>query len=315
MIEAVTLPESPTIPSVHEIKSSNPLPLKRDYEDAVLQACQQTHAAEDSKRKTLFIVDTLQLSPFAITDALGVEQNALAHPSVISKISSGSISVCPIIRTKRKLDGESCRNCSPVAAPGLDHLLAVSPYSAILLTRKYVEMPGSICDLMNEDWTFRPQLRYACAQILAGCIMLNTNNGQAIMANTVETYGRTRPVDAHREPFAVKKGMPIPTSLPPSTNTRYKDVWPLTIAASEGERLVIGTQSFNALITSSLRLDSEAPATVVQRPYHLCFRPTEIPWRQKSIWTKSRWMSRWKSPKKRTPGPSPIATYFSNFGS
>jgi hypothetical protein len=47
--------------------------------------------------------------------------------------------------------------------------------------------------------------------------MLNSNNGKAIIANTVETYGRTRLVDAHREPFGVKKGIPIPTSLPPST--------------------------------------------------------------------------------------------------
>lgn len=106
-------------------------PQQRDYEDAVLQACQQTHSSEDGKRKTLFILDTLQLSPFAITDALDVEQNALAHPSVISKISSGSTSVRPIIRTKRKFDGESCLNSFSPAAPGLEHLLAVSPYLVV----------------------------------------------------------------------------------------------------------------------------------------------------------------------------------------
>jgi hypothetical protein len=36
----------------------------------------------------------------------------------------------------------------------------------------------------------------------------------------------------------------------------YKDVWPSTMfAATEGKRLVIGIQSFDALITSSIRLD------------------------------------------------------------
>jgi hypothetical protein len=74
-------------------------------DDAVVQACQQTHESEESKRKTLFILDSLQLSPLVVTDALGMEQNALAHPSVISKLSSGSISVPPIIPTKRKSDG------------------------------------------------------------------------------------------------------------------------------------------------------------------------------------------------------------------
>jgi hypothetical protein len=217
IIEAVTIPEYATIPSLHDIKSSKPPSPECHYDDAVLQACQQTHESDESKRKTLYILDSLQLSPLVVTDALGMEQNALAHPSVISKLSSGSISVRPIIPTKRKSDGELCPNCSPLVAPGLEHLLAVSPYTAILLKRKYVEIPSSICDLLNEDWTFRPQLRYACAQILAGCIMLNSNNGKAIIANTVEMYGRTRPLDAHREPFGVKKGVPIPTSLPPST--------------------------------------------------------------------------------------------------
>jgi hypothetical protein len=66
----------------------------------------------------------------------------------------------------------------------------------------------------------------------------------------------------HRERFNTKKGTPTKTSLPPPTKTRYKDVWPLTIQDSEGERLLLGTQSFNALVTSSLRLDSKEPASL-----------------------------------------------------
>ncbi|ORZ08238.1 hypothetical protein BCR41DRAFT_296732, partial [Lobosporangium transversale] len=34
----------------------------------------------------------------------------------------------------------------------------------------------------------------------------------------------------------------------------YKDVWPTTIALKDGYRLVIGTQTFNVLVTSSIRL-------------------------------------------------------------
>ncbi|KAI8599256.1 hypothetical protein EDD21DRAFT_416972 [Dissophora ornata] len=127
--------------------------------------------------------------------------------------------------------------------------------ASALRTRTFVELSEPICDFMNEDWEFRRQCRYACAQILAGSALLNCNNGQAVMANTVEVYGKTRSIDAHREPFTVKKGFAIPTSLPSSSNGRHKDVWPLTITAQDGSRLVIGTQSCNALITSSIRLD------------------------------------------------------------
>ncbi|KAG0339211.1 hypothetical protein BG004_006919 [Podila humilis] len=51
-----------------------------------------------------------------------------------------------------------------------------------------------------------------------------------------------------------KKNVIISISLPPSTRTRYTDPWPMTINAQEGAGLVIGTQSCNALATSSLCL-------------------------------------------------------------
>ncbi|KAG0339319.1 hypothetical protein BG005_003509, partial [Podila minutissima] len=123
-------------------------------------------------------------------------------------------------------------------------------------------LEGPMCELLNEVWSFQPQLQYACAQVLAGSIFLNTRNGQAVINNTVEVYGRKQSVDAHRERFGAKKGIASKTSLPPATQTRYRDVWPLTLPDSDGERLLLGTHSFNALVTSSLRLDSKEPASV-----------------------------------------------------
>ena len=60
----------------------------------------------------------------------------------------------------------------------------------------------------------------------------------------------------------MKKGTPMSTSLPPSTESRYRDIWPLTISAQDGPRLVIGTQSCIALLTSSLRLDISGTGSV-----------------------------------------------------
>jgi hypothetical protein len=61
-------------------------------------------------------------------------------------------------------------------------------------------------------------------------------------------------VDIHHEPFGNKKHNAIPTSLSPPHKTRYFDVWPTTLNIKDGPTLVIGTQTFNALITSSIQL-------------------------------------------------------------
>ncbi|KAK3815315.1 MAG: hypothetical protein J3Q66DRAFT_264883, partial [Benniella sp.] len=56
-----------------------------------------------------------------------------------------------------------------------------------------------ICEFLNEDWLMRPSLRFACARMLAGCIMLNTMHGEALLVNTtIEMYGRGREIDVHR---------------------------------------------------------------------------------------------------------------------
>lgn len=116
------------------------------------------------------------------------------------------------------------------------------------------------CQLLNEDWTFLPQLRFACAQLLAGAIIMNKNN-EAVLVNTVEIYGRQRSLDVHRENFVNKKGKSASSSLPPVT-TKYHYTWPTTMKDNEGDKLVVGTKTLNALITSSLRIDSIHEASV-----------------------------------------------------
>ncbi|KAG1404681.1 hypothetical protein G6F58_010156 [Rhizopus delemar] len=72
-------------------------------------------------------------------------------------------------------------------------------------------------------------MKYAAAQLLAGCILQNQLNGKVVIANTVEVYGRKRSVDIHCEPFGTKKQSTIPTSLPPSVVLRYDNVYPVTL--------------------------------------------------------------------------------------
>jgi hypothetical protein len=113
-------------------------------------------------------------------------------------------------------------------------------------------MTDEIADFLNQDWLLHPQMRYACSRILAGMILLDTMTGKSIVANSIEVYGRTRSLDSHREALCNNNT----SSLPPET-TKYRNVWPTTLTDSDGVKLVIGTKTFNALVTSSLRLDSK----------------------------------------------------------
>ncbi|KAK3808892.1 MAG: hypothetical protein J3R72DRAFT_451033 [Linnemannia gamsii] len=236
-----------------------------DHDLAVISACSMESASSEEKHKTLLIAEALKLRPFTLRVRAGPDRFALAHTTVVERLARGQVAVCAtnVPPKKRRFEEVTvCASCLPAVTPGLEQLLAISPYTSTLLTRTFVELDDPLSELLNEDWSLQPHLQYVCAQLLAGSIFLNTNNGQAIMCNTVEVYGRKPSVDAHRERVIVKKGVASKTSLPPFTQTRYRDVWPLTLPSSGGEQLLLGTQSFNGLITSSLRLDSKERASV-----------------------------------------------------
>jgi len=129
-----------------------------------------------------------------------------------------------------------------------------------------MELTQDICALLNKDWQFYPQAKFFSATVLAGSILFNRSNNQAITINTMEMYGRTKNIDSHRESFGKLKAGAQTTSLPPSIKTLYPDVWPTTLQRHDGQKLVIGTQVSNALVTSSIRLDTNPPLPLVPRP-------------------------------------------------
>lgn len=141
-------------------------------------------------------------------------------------------------------------------------MLARFPYVKLLQKWKYVELSAEYCDLLNYDWTFHPQMKYFAAHLLVGSIINNIINNETIVVNTIENYDRKKIVDIHREPSGNKKHNAIPTSLLPPCKTRYLDVWSTTLNSKSGPTLVIGIQIFNALITSSIRLDQPTRPSV-----------------------------------------------------
>ncbi|KAI7856123.1 hypothetical protein BDC45DRAFT_425138, partial [Circinella umbellata] len=58
-------------------------------------------------------------------------------------------------------------------------------------------LSNDLCQLLNQDWTLSPQMKYAAAQLLTGCLLQNQQNGKVVIANTVEVYGHEKSVDIH----------------------------------------------------------------------------------------------------------------------
>ncbi|KAF9990788.1 hypothetical protein BGZ79_004759, partial [Entomortierella chlamydospora] len=222
-----------------EEPSSTQTAKKRDFSELILDACQQTDGSVRENKRVLLLVESLNLSPVPVKDNHGDNCSLLGHDDILVKLAAGSpvtITIDPtLLRTVPK--NCQCDRCLRPPIPGLEALFEKSPYVSILRNIEFVELSKDICDILNDDWVRCPQLKYACARMLAGCILYNTVKGQAVIINCNEVYGRKKQVDVHREPFRLNKGHVPQTSIPPFAETRYDDVWPMTMSSKDGDRL------------------------------------------------------------------------------
>ncbi|CAO3679200.1 unnamed protein product [Rhizopus stolonifer] len=80
-------------------------PRRRKFNEAVINTCQITDShPNDQKKKTLFIVDTLQLKPLAMFNKDSTEQNVLAHERIVSRTIADNDTLLPISPLKRSFD-------------------------------------------------------------------------------------------------------------------------------------------------------------------------------------------------------------------
>ncbi|KAF9582548.1 hypothetical protein BGW38_000073 [Lunasporangiospora selenospora] len=245
-LPAITMPKEMAIPALHQQQETH------TYDDAVLCSCGMLQASAEEKRRTLGIIEALGLQPILLKDARGAEHYALVHPTAFSGFPTDpAAEPNPVVPQKRRLEDDTSR-----PTPELKRLLSSSPYAGLLATREYIELDDEICKLLNQNWRSSTHLRFSSAVILSGCIILNSKSGHAIIANAVEMYGRESTVDIHHNSFGLRSGQSMTTPPPAATKTPYKKVRPVTLSTLDGgSRLIIETTSFNALITSSLRLD------------------------------------------------------------
>ncbi|KAJ2960877.1 hypothetical protein NQZ79_g3809 [Umbelopsis isabellina] len=245
------VPRLPTIPS-SELKDT-----LRSHDGAIIYSCNSQNHSREEQIRTIKLTKALDLEPLAIINANGKEFNALTHKDLakIFVFNQESCTFRPSVNLKRKISSlekdDEDENWS--LEPSIALILKNCKYSDHFAKQKYIEVDDTISEMMNTDWTFHPQLRYACARLLAGSIIMN-KNGNALLVNTVEIYGRTRTVDSHYERFWFSSKQPLKSTLPPLQSC-YKNVWPTNISDADGLKLIIATKTFGALVTSSLRLD------------------------------------------------------------
>jgi hypothetical protein len=188
---------------------------RRAHDEAVLQACNQLQENEEEKGKTLWIADKLKLRSFAIIDAHDVEHNALIHEANLSRILGQDLPTTLISTLPAKHKREcSCHSNNEATDDPKTSILSTTgnwKYQEKLLDRKHVELSEEIAEMLNEDWKLRPQMKFFCAQLFSGSILVQ--GMKALLINCVEAYERTKQVDSQRENFTNKNGIPPPTSL------------------------------------------------------------------------------------------------------
>jgi hypothetical protein len=133
----------------------------------------------------------------------------------------------------------------------LYHCLESSKYSGLLRHQGYEKINDSLLKVLNQDWKNKSHYRIASGQLLAGAILVDGR--QILLINCIELYNRKPSMDAHYERFGTKF---MDDSTPDFTN-KYEGINVVSKIEDRSRKLIIGTMVFNALVTSSLRLDKD----------------------------------------------------------
>ncbi|GAA5809700.1 hypothetical protein MFLAVUS_003113 [Mucor flavus] len=215
---------------------------------------------------------TASLTPIVIVDDEGYEENVLDHDFIASSVCDNKRKSMIMKKTgnsKRFYDG-SFKNglCCPLSLskqnslPDLSPVPSSCPFKKILHTRTFIELNDDMCERLNNNWELHPQFRFFCVRALAGSIIINHNDNTAALVNMVEVYGRQRSVDDHHERYSINNKTGIQVTTLPSIITKYKNFWATTTIQDNSVKLNFASKTFNALATSSYRMDGKHEAEV-----------------------------------------------------
>ncbi|KAI8063054.1 hypothetical protein BDF21DRAFT_389426 [Thamnidium elegans] len=135
-----------------------------------------------------------------------------------------------------------------------------------LLNNTFKEINDVQLSIINQDWNGNEYFCAVCAQMLAGCILVN--NDEVLFVNCIEIYNRFRHLDTHAERHSIQK-----SSLPDGTEL-YDGLKICNMDSDSSHKLVLGSHVISALVTSSLRLDLDQPKPELGPSTH-SFHPTQ----------------------------------------
>ncbi|KAF9357325.1 hypothetical protein BGX34_009441, partial [Mortierella sp. NVP85] len=226
-------------------------------------------AGEAERNKALIYADKLEQYPIGLS-VEGKEMNALVsrnvHDALPNEPFLGMIkkSIADA-EDKLSLKKNPCVTCNLPSVPAIADIIKNTPFAEVLGSRCYKMLSKKRCEWLNLNWTRHPEARLVASHMLAGAILYNIQTGEAIFVNEVETYGRGRIHDCHREQTGfAKDNIPMPTSMPSTTGKDYyKDVHPVTYDSMQD----VGGETLNFEILESevhdncILLDSEQVKT------------------------------------------------------
>lgn len=208
-----------------------------------------------SKKRALMFADFYDVAPVALIDEDSNEVDVILSPTRIEQLQT-MLNKPQQLTLRRPVQDVPPSNMFPTC----DTVHSIGEFGAIsqyLLKRNYIEMNKDMTATLNQDWEMKPNQRFMVARALVGSVIIDTENHRGLLVLSLEVYGRDPDIENHAEQRSSVRSTHQSTSVPPLGNN---DVWIGTLRQSEGinvsMKLIIGAHSFNALITSSVRIDN-----------------------------------------------------------
>lgn len=178
------------------------------------------------------------LKPIGLTGISGKSYHFLASPNSVGEVLTDKPPGIWALPAPNEIIVQN--SLSTGVGDLLNNIIHTSPIYNLLSDQKYMELTTRVTDLINRDWTFFPQLRYATSQIFAGVILVNKL--AALLVNCTEPYGRSKTVDVHHEP---RLGTTMHHSSFPKKATSYG--WINTNTADEDNATKLKIGKYNCL--------------------------------------------------------------------
>ncbi|KAF7720482.1 hypothetical protein EC973_008144 [Apophysomyces ossiformis] len=266
-----------TVSQVDDILPTTDLPTTKnslvntaqEYHNSLLLALDVKHLSPDNAENRLLAAQLVDAHPLLFKDHHGEHHYLLGTPRNISRVLESQFDqpftqfqsfLAPNKRTFKEMIGLE-GNLEPVNhTPQFDQAISLTRWKKWSDKKSYMELTDSICKFLNADWTRRRWLAYYCSRIFEGAILVN--HGQCLLVNCTEIYPRLPCLDVHFERFKQVHQRSPASSIPEDDDAQYPDVQVCVMENDNTNKLVIGTKSFNALLTSTIRLDVDHIPTI-----------------------------------------------------